>query len=500
MAYIRGSQIRPELGRTDYTPFLQGSLQGTQSIQRGVEQGLSTIAQGMQEGAKRKSQEKIMKGTVDATIKELDSIAAVYGQNNIVRSQVESYRTMFQDPTAPLETKFAASQQAQQGIKFLQQYGAAGVEQYVDSQALLAGMAAFNQTGDANAAANAYFGANPNGDINRLSTAMNMTLAANNAGDETTALTRKVDQMVATYPGLTRAQAMDLANGFVKVNLDPNSGETSLVNIRTGTAESVDIDASQFEDLARQVGFPNAATPNDQVLYDMAQSTGLYNAFTGWAQGIVGQVGLQVADPEVQEQIQFMNTATRRLVRALSENPRFPEGERLAIEKEVNIKPAAWTDTQSLQAQMRGVDKALRSRMKEELAKGQNRFLSPDERRGARVAAMDIYNFLQVLGVPQDGEQAGGGGRGEGTPSPPPASRGMDAPSPAAGPPTRRRGGGDGGFAQGRRPAPKGQGPLIEVPADLPEIPAEFSDMDEAEWREVWLKLPTDIRNTWKKN
>jgi hypothetical protein len=403
MAYIRGSQIRPELGRTDYTPFLQGAMQGAQSIQRGVEQGLSTIEKGMQEGAKRKSQEKIMKGTVDATIKELDSIAAVYGQNNIVRTQVESYRNMFNDPNAPLETKFAASQQAQQGIKFLQQFGAAGVEQHVDSQALLAGMEVFNQTGDAHAATNAYFGVNPNGDINRLSTAMNMNLAARNAGDETTALTRKVSQMREAYPDLSNAEAMDLANGFVSVSTNPDTGEIALVNKRTGDARSLDVTSmSDVEAAISLANKPDADSPNSETLWNMANVTGLRNSITNWAQGFTGQVGWNVADPEVQGKRQLMDTATRELIRALSINPRFPVAEMEAIAREVDIKPGAFKDVQTLQAQMSGVDRALRWRLENEARAASDRTLPSSTRQAAAAAVKDLRNFLGILGVPQD--------------------------------------------------------------------------------------------------
>lgn len=44
MAYSFGGGVRPELGRTDFTPFLQGSAQGAQSRARGAEHVAAGIA------------------------------------------------------------------------------------------------------------------------------------------------------------------------------------------------------------------------------------------------------------------------------------------------------------------------------------------------------------------------------------------------------------------------------------------------------------------------
>ena len=76
MAYSFGGGVRPELGRTDFTPFLQGSAQGAQMQARGAENfaaGVSQFLQKAGEGVKAYQENKaintMFNSTVDDAIK-----------------------------------------------------------------------------------------------------------------------------------------------------------------------------------------------------------------------------------------------------------------------------------------------------------------------------------------------------------------------------------------------------------------------------------------------
>ena len=61
MAFQSGTQVNAALGRTDYTPFLQGALQGAQSQARGGEligQGLANLGQQIGQGIEKYSEQK----------------------------------------------------------------------------------------------------------------------------------------------------------------------------------------------------------------------------------------------------------------------------------------------------------------------------------------------------------------------------------------------------------------------------------------------------------
>jgi hypothetical protein len=84
MAFQTGTQVNAALGRTDYTPFLQGALQGAQAQGRGAEniaQGLAglgkEVAKGMASDVEQKKMEKTMLGTIDSAGKLSTALAGL---------------------------------------------------------------------------------------------------------------------------------------------------------------------------------------------------------------------------------------------------------------------------------------------------------------------------------------------------------------------------------------------------------------------------------------
>ena len=88
MAFQSGSQVNPALGRTDFTPFLQGAMQGAQAQARGAENiaaGLAglgqQVASGIEKYYKKEEEKKVKKQGVDFIVKNfnVDEKAAAAG-------------------------------------------------------------------------------------------------------------------------------------------------------------------------------------------------------------------------------------------------------------------------------------------------------------------------------------------------------------------------------------------------------------------------------------
>lgn len=112
---------------------------------------------------------------------------------------------------------------------------------------------------------------------------------------------------------------------------------------------------------------------------------------------LVGQV---FRAPQITQARTFMSQAQRDLVRVLQNNPRFAEGERRAIEKEVDISPSVFDDPNAFKDRMIGVDDALSNRLKNALNTAQSNRVGKEERIQAMNIANAIVNFRELLGVP----------------------------------------------------------------------------------------------------
>jgi hypothetical protein len=162
MAYIRGSQIRPELGRTDYTPFLQGAMQGAQSLQRGVEQGLSSIERGIQAGRQQKEtlrlekeQQKLrneqLTGMIETGTQQARAALLLYGQDPMIRTELEN-GLAFLSSANPAESKAVVAKGIGDTLNLLGQVGvvaAKNAEADASARALhntIVGMGASAQT------------------------------------------------------------------------------------------------------------------------------------------------------------------------------------------------------------------------------------------------------------------------------------------------------------------------------------------------------------------
>jgi hypothetical protein len=92
MAFQTGSQVNAALGRTDYTPFLQGAMQGAQAQARGAENiaaGLAGLGQqvatGIEKYYKKQEEKKVKQQGIDFIVKHfgVDEKAAAAGLSTL---------------------------------------------------------------------------------------------------------------------------------------------------------------------------------------------------------------------------------------------------------------------------------------------------------------------------------------------------------------------------------------------------------------------------------
>ena len=136
----------------------------------------------------------------------------------------------------------------------------------------------------------------------------------------------------------------------------------------------------------------NVAGPVAAAKSGLNRVPGVGPAAAGFA---FGEADVQQADADRT----YVEGASRDLVRVLQNNPRFTEGERQAIEKEISIAPEIFRSQESFEAKLIGIAQSLADR-KADAQRTLNAEVSIDERRAAmdRIAAID--NFMGKLGIP----------------------------------------------------------------------------------------------------
>lgn len=96
----------------------------------------------------------------------------------------------------------------------------------------------------------------------------------------------------------------------------------------------------------------------------------------------------------------FVDTLRRDLTRVLQNNPRYAEGERQAIEKDIQISPEIWDTRGALESRMVGIDQALEIRANNAARTANSSNVGQQE----RIAALNVYNalinFRAHFGVP----------------------------------------------------------------------------------------------------
>jgi hypothetical protein len=178
-----------------------------------------------------------------------------------------------------------------------------------------------------------------------------------------------------------------------------------------GTSPSV----SMAEGMPPSTGVVPAAaasgTPEPRVpavlrtkVWDMAGEnlTGPGPTVTAGAQKVpkIGELLPAESDVVVQQR-ETVSRMTRDLVRVLQSNPRYNEGERQSIAKEIDLSGQFWDNPRNYKNRLVGMDNALEFRQKEALDTLSGKFpTTAEDRQWALQALPNVIAFREFLGVP----------------------------------------------------------------------------------------------------
>lgn len=208
-----------------------------------------------------------------------------------------------------------------------------------------------------------------------------------------------------TLPGMTQERAVKLAHNQIQVIADPVLGDIRIIDKTNGqmmetTDEAINemIQNVPGDDSIREGGSLNLFSQIDETM------TGATPQLQQFLQDTAGQVvDVDFLPPAVRETRQLFSMQQKDLVRALQNSPRFTEGERNAIEKEIDIAPKTWTSAASLKSRLTAVDRSLRNRLVNERRKAKSSETNSKDVKGHLLKANIIEDFLRNLNVPQGG-------------------------------------------------------------------------------------------------
>jgi hypothetical protein len=205
---------------------------------------------------------------------------------------------------------------------------------------------------------------------------------------------------------LSRQDAVDLAQGTKRFITDPITKKSAIVNIRTNEVTPVDVPQEAQDTIVSDTTLPTEDSASSINLYQMAETTtGFFPLLSAKAQGVTGQLGIDVADEELLENIQTFKTAQQDIIRSLRASPKILATEMNRLAQELDISPGALKDVKTLRSQLKSIDKSINSRIRnlERLIAAST--TSAEDVRGARSLRNDLINFKRILGVPVEGEQ-----------------------------------------------------------------------------------------------
>jgi len=204
---------------------------------------------------------------------------------------------------------------------------------------------------------------------------------------------KKRDELMKVY-GVDEKTATGLATGTVKINTNPVSGESVIVDTLTGTSKPI---------VATETPSTKPKpTPPKQTLWEMADlSTGILSAGKAAWGATAGQIGLPIAE-KTEYARQRVRSAQQKLVRSLSINPRYPVAEMTRIKEETRIAPEIFDSSQSLRVRMRAVNDYLESEIITNQSIASNPKMPTEQRKNALQSVEAMQSFLRELGVPKE--------------------------------------------------------------------------------------------------
>tara|TARA_Y100000361_G_scaffold119591_1_gene111103 strand:- start:1240 stop:2535 length:1296 start_codon:yes stop_codon:yes gene_type:complete len=414
MAFQTGSQVRPELGRADVSGFARAG--------ESIGAALAGIGKSVGEGfAKYRENKEVTAASLAAleaiSVSRPDAYAELRNSDkkigNILRSIEDGNykRNDLQSAIGALQTSIAAKDARQASeLRDLQLRSAQSEQQQqiIDRDAANMALAASREagTGDINTqdAVSAYIsqgGRDPNF-FNMIESMQPETAGLSEAEQE-------IQRVMKANPGISFTDAVNIKEGVVKIISNPVTGDSFLVNLATGEEKPLQSSSVITAATSSTLAPSSDADPSSINLYKIAESTtGIIPAIKAAAQRVTGQIGIDVADPELLENIQTFQTAQSDIRRSMRTAPKFLASEMALLDKELNISPGPFKDSATLLAQIRSVNKSVRNRLKAIAKSINDPNLPADERAAGLRLQNDLTNFLRILGVPQGEESAEG--------------------------------------------------------------------------------------------
>jgi hypothetical protein len=127
-----GDTVRPELGRTDYSGYLQGAQQGAADMGRGIAQ----LGAGVGDYFKKQGEAK---KEVTGVGTMMDAAAKLYGEKSQIGQTAGAMAAFFKDENIPLKERLGAAQQATPMLNMLMHKSETDFGQYVASRQLVQG-------------------------------------------------------------------------------------------------------------------------------------------------------------------------------------------------------------------------------------------------------------------------------------------------------------------------------------------------------------------------
>ena len=392
MAFQVGTRVRPELGTADYSGFTRAA-----EIQASA---LANLGRQIGEGIEKYQTNKqvtlaglaSLEGQAAADPTLVSALKNAGGDVGKAYSKIESGNYNQRDVLTA--TGFASAyNQQMQNMQANRNINAANM---AVSASRIAGTGEIDPT-----AASAAYIDQGGRDPNFLEMLQSMQ-------PETPSLTeaeREIQRVMKANPGISFTDAVNIKEGVVKIISNPVTGDSFLVNLATGEEKPLQSSSVITAATSSTLAPSSDADPSSINLYAIAESTtGIIPALAAATQRITGQIGLNVADPELLENIQTFKTAQSDIRRSMRTAPKFLASEMAMLDKELNISPDPLKDPATLLAQLRSVDKSIRNRL-ETIAKSiKDPKLPVDERAAALRLQNDLTNFLRILGVPQGEE------------------------------------------------------------------------------------------------
>ena len=211
-----------------------------------------------------------------------------------------------------------------------------------------------------------------------------------------TANEEKADLIRQANPDLPEEEIAAITSGLVRVVQNPSTGETTLLNLATGTSKKVNT--------GQETGLNfDIAAPESTLFSRAGEYTGAVEAAKRKGQGITGQFGVDIATDASIGAAQDFETAQNELVRAFRDSARYSATEANQLKKELNIALSPFEDPKTAEAKLRSIDKSLSRRYKNEEAVALDENESIAKREDARSRARAILQFRTTLGVPEEG-------------------------------------------------------------------------------------------------